>query len=106
MRAYEDIAFQMPGQDGSNMLKTVLVSDVHTDMNTGQVLEEGVGYIQYLVVVVPTEDGPAACVGATFVHHEFARSLSSGRLTDEQWASMLKDGMAPAPAPWAQDFSR
>jgi hypothetical protein len=106
MYAHERIRFQMPGSDGEDLLKTVLVSDVHTDLYSGRCLEEGVGYVRYMVAVVPTRDGPAACVGAVFVHHEFAWPLSEGRLTDEDWKAMLDGGTAPAPAAWAQDFIR
>jgi hypothetical protein len=84
--------------------KTVVVSDVHTDPNAGTCLEEGVGYVKFIVVVVPTPDGPVACVGPVFQHHEFAQPLSEGRLTDEEWIGMLEAGTAPEMAPWAKDF--
>jgi hypothetical protein len=84
--------------------KTVVVSDVPTDPNEGVCLQEGVGYVKFMIAVVPTDDGPVPCVGPIFQHHEFVRSLSEGRLTDEEWKSMLDEGTAPDPAPWAQDF--
>ncbi len=84
--------------------KTVVVSDVHTDPNSNTCLQEAVGYVKLMVVAVPTDDGPVPCVGPVFVHHEFVRSLSEGRLTDEEWKEMLEDGTAPEPAPWAEDF--
>jgi hypothetical protein len=84
--------------------RTVVVSDVHTDPNSGLCLEEGVGFVHLMVVVVPTADGPVACVGPVFEHHEFAQPLSAGRLTDEEWQAMLEGGTAPAMAPWARDF--
>ncbi len=102
--AYEVGMWQLPGEEEPRRSKTVVVSDVHTDQNTGQCLEEAVGYVQLIVVVVPTEEGPVACVGGVFQHYEFARPLSAGRLTDEEWTSMLEGGTAPDPAPWAQDF--
>ncbi len=84
--------------------KTVVVSDVHTDPNSGTCLQEGVGTLKFIVVAVPYGDGHVACVGVVFQHHEFVRSLSDGRLTDEEWKEMLEDGTAPEPAPWAADF--
>jgi hypothetical protein len=84
--------------------KTIVVSDVHSDPYTGICLQEGVSYVKLVVVVVPSDDGPVPCVGPIFQHHEFIQSLSKGRLTDEEWKSMLDDGTAPEPAPWAQDF--
>jgi hypothetical protein len=83
--------------------KTVVVSDVHTDPNSGMCLEEGVGYVAFIVVVVPSEHGLVACVGPVFQHYEFTQPMSE-RLTDEEWKAMLEDGTAPEPAPWAKDF--
>jgi hypothetical protein len=85
--------------------KTVVVSDVHTDPNSGRCLEEGVGYVHLMVVAVPTLDGLVACVGPVFAHYEFTQPMDT-RLTDEEWRSMLENGTAPEPAPWAQDFFR
>ena len=83
--------------------KTVVVSDVHTDPNTNTCLQEGVG-LRFIVVIAPYGDGHVATVGVVFQHYEFIRSLDEGRLTDEEWSTMLEDGTAPEPAPWAQDF--
>jgi len=104
--AYDMMDARTTISDDSLVPRTVLVSDVHTDLNTNRCLEEGVGYVHLMVVAFPTEKGPVACVGAVFEHHEFAWPLSEGRLTDEEWMSMLKDGTAPAPAPWARDFMK
>ena len=84
--------------------KTVVVSDVHTDPNTMSCLEEGVGFIKFIVVVVPSKLGPVACVGPVFQHYEFTQPLADGRLTDEEWKTMLEDGTAPEHAEWARDF--
>ncbi|MCK5253831.1 MAG: DUF3160 domain-containing protein, partial [Thermoplasmata archaeon] len=84
--------------------KTVVVSDVHTDPNTMTCLQEGIGTLKFIVVIVPYEDGYIATVGVVFQHHEFVRSLEEGRLTDEEWKAMLEDGTAPEPAQWAKDF--
>ncbi len=83
--------------------KTILVSDVHTDPNAGEVLQEGVGPVRLMVVVVPTKGGNVATVGGVFEHYEFTQPMD-GRLSDEEWTAMLEDGTAPEPAPWAQDF--
>ncbi len=84
--------------------KTILVSDVHTDPNSGMCLQEGVGPVRLMIVVIPTEQGNFAATGAVFEHYEFTQPMSN-RLTDEQWTAMLEDGTAPEPAPWAQDFN-
>jgi hypothetical protein len=90
--------------DDEEDTKTVLVSDVHTDPNSYRCLQEGVGYVRLMVVVVSTTHGTFATVGAVFEHYEFTQDLSAGRLTDEEWAKMLDEGTAPEPAPWARDF--
>ena len=84
--------------------KTILVSDVHTDPNSGQVLQEGVGPVRLMVVVIPTKQGNYAALGTVFEHYEFPHPMSD-RLTDEQWTEMLESGTAPEPAPWAKDFN-
>jgi hypothetical protein len=86
---------------------TVLVADVHTLYDEGgaqRFLEEGVGHIKLAVVIAPTVEGTIAFVGPVFQHHEFTWPAGSGRLTDDKWQSMLANGTAPEPAPWAQDF--
>jgi hypothetical protein len=89
--------------EGSEDTKTILVSDVHSDPNTGECLQEGVGPVRLIVVVIPTKEGNYAAIGAVFEHYEFTQPMSN-RLTDEEWTAMLEDGSAPEPAPWAQDF--
>ena len=80
------------GMEARNELKTSLVADVHTDGNTGKVLEEATGDVALLVVVNRLPDGKlyAAC-GPVFTHYEFKQPMSD-RLTDEAWRTMLKDG--------------
>jgi hypothetical protein len=90
--------------EGEEDTKTILVSDVHTDPNTGSVLQEAVGPVRLMLVVVPTEHGNLVAMGAVFEHYEFTQPMSD-RLTDEQWKAMLDGGTTPEPAPWAQDFN-
>ncbi len=74
-----------------------VVADVHTDVNTGQVLEEGVGNPYHIFVLVPVEGNMTLCRGAAFAYYEFKWPMSD-RLTDEAWQAKLKDGTAPAAA--------
>jgi hypothetical protein len=90
--------------EGKEDTKTILVSDVHTDPNFEEVLQEAVGPVRLMLVVVPTEHGNYVTVGAVFEHYEFTGPMSN-RLTDEEWTAMLEDGLAPEPAPWARDFN-
>jgi hypothetical protein len=90
--------------EGEEDTKTILVSDVHSDPNSGECLQEAVGPVRLMVVVVPTEQGDFAAIGGVFEHYEFRQPMSN-RLTDEEWTAMLEGGTAPEPAPWAKDFN-
>jgi hypothetical protein len=46
-----------------------VVADVHTDVNTGQVLEEGVGNPFHIFVLVPVEGKMMVCRGAAFAYY-------------------------------------
>ena len=70
--------------------KTTVVADVHTDGNTEVVLEEGVGYVDMLVVAYKLPDGRVLIgAGPVMSHYEF-KSPVSDRLTDEKWRDMLE----------------
>ncbi|MDI9396079.1 MAG: DUF3160 domain-containing protein [Euryarchaeota archaeon] len=71
-------------------MKTTLVADVHTEPNNEQVLEEGTGYVDILIVAYMTPDGRIfLAAGPVMSHYEFKQSMSE-RLTDEKWREMLK----------------
>jgi hypothetical protein len=85
-------------------VKTTLVADVHTDPNSGQVLEEGVGYVQTLWAVFPLPDGRLVLgAGPVLSHYEFKQPLAD-RLTDESWRARLSSGQTPSRAPWTGSF--
>ncbi|MFI5383447.1 MAG: DUF3160 domain-containing protein [Methanosarcina thermophila] len=70
--------------------KTTVVADVHTDSNTETVLEEGVGYVDMLVVAYKLPDGRILLgAGPVMSHYEFKQPVSE-RLTDEKWREMLE----------------
>jgi hypothetical protein len=81
-----------------------VVADVHTDVNTGQVLEEGVGNPYHLFALVPVEGNMTLCRGVAFTYYEFKWPMSD-RLTDEAWQAKLKDGTAPALPSWTKSFT-
>lgn len=64
-----------------------LVADVATDPN-GEVLEEAIGNIFPIYVVVPTEGKLRITRGGIFSYYEFKQPLDS-RLTDEEWWKIL-----------------
>ena len=81
---------------------TTLVADVHTDGNTAQVLEEGVGFVRLLVAACPVPGGQTVlCVGPVFSYYEF-KWPSNDRLTDEAWAGLLAAEQAPPEPPWTR----
>ncbi|RXA21732.1 DUF3160 domain-containing protein [Methanosarcina sp. MSH10X1] len=70
--------------------KTTVVADVHTDANTETVLEEGVGYVDMLVVAYKLPDGRILLgAGPVMSYYEFKQPMSD-RLTDEKWREMLE----------------
>ncbi len=84
--------------------KTSLIADVHTDSNTGQVLEEAVGYVERITVAYQLPDGRiAAGQGPVFSYYEFKQPMAD-RLTDEAWREMLQQGQAPEPPEWTRSF--
>ena len=66
-----------------------MVADVYTDINTGQVLEEGVGYMNLIMVVYKVPDGRLIIgAGPVFSYYEFKHPH---RLTDEGWKDLLRE---------------
>lgn len=84
--------------------ETTLVADVHTDTNTNQVLEEGLGYVDMIVVAVPDSDGNLVCAaGPTLSYYEFKQPMDE-RLTDEDWKAMLDSADIPDRPNWIRSF--
>jgi hypothetical protein len=76
-----------------------IIADVHTDVNTSQVLEEAVGKVFIIYVVVQVEDLIQIAQGGIFSYYEFLQPMSN-RLTDEEWQAM-----EPPPLPeWTRTF--
>ena len=82
--------------------KMAIVADVHTDANSGQVLEEGVGRPMELYVIVPVDGALKICQGAMFSYYEFTHPMSD-RLTDGKWQNMLDTNPPPLPT-WTNSF--
>ena len=100
----DTLAPLIEGLSDSQAPQTALVADVHTDGNTGQVLEEGVGYVNLLVAAFPKPGGGTVLgVGPVFSYYEFKWPMSD-RLTDEKWTNLLFFAQNPAPPDWAHSF--
>ncbi len=80
--------------------KTTIVADVHTDSNTGQVLEEGVGYVKIMAVAYKLPNGDVLVgAGPVLSHYEFKQPMRN-RLTDEKWRETLRQEKAPGTPAW------
>ena len=81
--------------------ETTIVADVHTDCNTGMVLEEGVGYVKLILVAYRVPDGRIILgAGPVFSYYEFKHPMDD-RLTDEAWKEMLQSNPPDEPE-WAK----
>ncbi len=84
--------------------ETTIIADVHTDTNTEQVLEEGVGYVDLIMVAYMVPDGRIiAGAGPVFSYYEFKQPMNN-RLTDEQWKQQLENGDEPDRPLWTSSF--
>jgi hypothetical protein len=80
-----------------------LAADVHTDLNTGTVLEEAIGHPYHIYVIVKPGEALIVAKGGMFSYYEFTSPLSD-RLTDDEWRRMLADRRAPPPPIWTKSF--
>lgn len=85
--------------------ETTVVADVHTDTNMpAEVLEEGVGYVDLILVAYKVPDGRIIIgAGPTLSYYEFKQPIDN-RLTDEQWKQMLEAGQTPPRPDWTGSF--
>ncbi|MGC9100170.1 MAG: DUF3160 domain-containing protein [Caldisericum sp.] len=104
---YFDSATQMlfSGETNLDLIKPTLVVDVHTDGNTKLVVEEGLGYVNTILVVCPDDKGNLnLAIGPVFSYYEFKYPIEK-RLTDEEWRDMLEKGSVPPKPKWVSNFS-
>jgi hypothetical protein len=93
-----------PDMAESLAMKTTLVADVHTDQNTGNVLEEATGYVDLGVFIYKQPDGRLVIgAGPVLSYYEFKHPMDD-RLTDEKWRTILKSPRAPARPEWNQQY--
>lgn len=83
--------------------KMEIVVDVHTDVNTGQVLEEGVGTPFNIYVIIDSARGVRIYRGAVFSYYEFKHTMED-RLTDEKWQEMGENRERPNQPDWVRSF--
>ncbi|MHC4942832.1 MAG: DUF3160 domain-containing protein [Planctomycetota bacterium] len=81
-----------------------LVVDVHSESNTLACLEEGTGYLAWLLAAYELPAGEIEIgVGPVLTYYEFKQPLDA-RLTDEAWEEMLLNGTEPARPAWTSSF--
>jgi len=80
--------------------RMALVADVHTDLNTSQALEEGVGDACPIYVIVIVEKRKEIAMGGVFSYYEFKQPIGD-RLTDEAWQALSPLPDRPA---WTGSF--
>ena len=95
-------------RSGRSPMETTLIADVHTDANSQEVLQEGTGYVDLMVVcyLQPTGQGDGQLVlgaGPVLSYYEFRQPIQE-RLTDEKWIEMLRTGRAPKMPPWVETY--
>jgi hypothetical protein len=85
--------------------ETTIVADVHTDTNLPmEVLEEGIGYVDLILVAYKVPDGRIIIgAGPVLSYYEFKHPISD-RLTDEDWREMLEHGDEPERPAWVGSF--
>jgi hypothetical protein len=86
-------------------LKTTIIADVHTDLNTKECLEEASGYVDYIVVAYKRAEGDIVLgVGPVLSYYEFKYPMEE-RLTDEKWRDMLSRKEEPARPEWIDSYA-
>jgi hypothetical protein len=84
--------------------RTTLIADVHTDDISEQVLEEGVGYVDLIVVAYKVPGGKVILgAGPVMTYYEFKQPLQD-RLTDEAWIELLSSNPPQHPG-WISNFA-
>ena len=87
-------------------LSTILVADVHTHTAEGKVLEEGVGYVDLIIVACPLPSGAVfLAAGPVLSYYEF-KHLMDDRLTDEAWRAVLDSSDGPDRPTWYKSLVR
>jgi hypothetical protein len=79
------------------------VVDVHTDPNTGDVLEVAVGDCNFLVAAIDNEEDRTVFVGPVYSYYEFPQAAAK-RLTDQQWRQILRNKEVPSRPEWTNSF--
>ena len=83
--------------------RMAVITDVHTDTNSGQVLQEAVGFPFIIYIKIYNKGKEQIFQGPVFSYYEFKQPMSN-RLTDEQWQKMLKQSQDQSLPEWTSVF--
>ncbi len=87
-------------------IKTTLVADVHTHTVERNVVEQGVGCVDLIIVACPTPDRSIfLAAGPVLSYYEFKQPMDD-RLTDEAWRELLDSPHRPDRPKWFQALVR
>jgi len=82
-----------------------MIADVHTDGNTREILEEGIGFIKTAVIAYKLPQGNIVLgIGPVLNYYEFKQPMNN-RLTDEAWREILEGSNTPDEPEWVENFS-
>ena len=88
---YPELTYRLP-DDKEKWQATI--ADVHTDPNSGKVLEVGVGHVNYCVAQLDICGTPTIFVGPAYSYYEFEHPAND-RLTDARWQSWIRRSKQP-----------
>ncbi len=92
------------GSIEKRMLKSTIIADVHTDLNTRKCVEVGTGNFRTIVAVFMYKGNLNYAVGPVFSYYNFKHPIKD-RLTDEKWRSMIASNSQPALPTWTKIFA-
>jgi hypothetical protein len=80
-----------------------LVTDIANSPMTNEVLQQAVGNVDFIYVVIPTPEGLRLAVGASYSYYEFVGDIDA-RMTNEEWREQLAGNNAPPRPAWVSAF--
>ncbi|MCU0540803.1 MAG: DUF3160 domain-containing protein [Oscillatoriaceae cyanobacterium Prado104] len=80
-----------------------IVADVHTNVEPANVLHQGVGNVDMLMIAVDNGDDKMIYAGPVLSHYEFEMPEVS-RKSDSEWREDIKNGELPPRPDWTKNY--
>lgn len=80
-----------------------IVADVASNPDSGQVLQVGTGYVDYIYVITDSPAGLQLTRGTVYSYYEFINPIDN-RLNDDEWRAALAAGEVPPRPDWVGAF--